>query len=120
MTRTARLFADNGNETLSPMRRTAMFKEKNALPRSELHLPIDNRHDLAGAREDHADVRWHVVAAFGAVGEIIGIFRDEPIEKCLQITTRSWIGIFHNDDAATGVLNEYRHCPVSYAARVDL
>ena len=120
MTRTARLFADNGDETLSPMRRTAMFKEKNALPRAELHSPIHNRHDLAGAREDHADVRWHVVAAFGAVGEIIGIFRHQPIEKRLQITPCSRIDIFHNDHATTGVLNEYSGCPVSNPAAIDL
>jgi len=75
MTRTARLFADNGDETLSPMRRTAMFKEKNALPRSELHFSVGNRDCLASARQDHADVRWHIITAFGTMCEVIGILR---------------------------------------------
>jgi hypothetical protein len=33
-----------------------MFEEENALPCSELHFSIGNRHALAGARQDHADV----------------------------------------------------------------
>ena len=97
-----------------------MLEQENALPRSELHFSLHDRHCLARARQYHSDVRWHVVAAFGAVGEIIGIFRHQPIEKCLQITTRSRIGIFHNDDAATGVLNEYSGCAVSNPAAIDL
>ena len=32
-----------------------MFEQENALPGSELHFSIDNRHGLAGARQDHAD-----------------------------------------------------------------
>jgi hypothetical protein len=29
--------------------RATMFEQENALPGSKLHLPIDNRHGLAGA-----------------------------------------------------------------------
>ena len=97
-----------------------MFEKENALPRSELHFSVDNRHCLAGARQDHADVRWHVIAAFGTVREVIGILRHESVEELFQIASRSWIGIFHDDDAATGVLNKNRHCPISDAASIDL
>ena len=97
-----------------------MFEQKNALPGSELHFSIDNGHRLAGARQDHANMRWHVVAAFGAVREIIGIFRHEPVEEFFQITSRSRIGIFHDDHAATGVLNKNGRRPVLYTALVDL
>ena len=33
-----------------------MFEEENALPGPEMHFAINNRHRLAGARQDHADV----------------------------------------------------------------
>jgi hypothetical protein len=41
-----------------------VFKEKDALPRSELHISIDNRYCLTGARQCHSDMRWHIVATF--------------------------------------------------------
>ena len=97
-----------------------MFKEENALPRSKLHVSVGNRQCLARARQSHADVRWHVIAAFGAVREVIGILRHQVVEELLQIAARSWIGIFHDDDAATGVLNKNCRDPVSKAASVDL
>ena len=97
-----------------------MFKEKDPLPRSKLHFAIHNRHDLAGARQCHPDMRWHIIAALGTVREIIGIFRHEPIEELLQIAASARVGIFHNESTATGVLNKNRHCPASYSAPVDL
>jgi hypothetical protein len=102
------------------MRCAAVFEEENALPRSELYFCVHNRQGLAGARKDHADVRWHVVAAFRIVREVIGIFRHEAVEKLFQIALRGGIGIFHDDDAATGVLNKNRDCSVSHSAVVDL
>lgn len=97
-----------------------MFKEENALPRSKLHSSVVNRNCLAGACQDHADVRWHVIAAFGAVREVIGVLRHQVVEELLQIAARSWIGILHDDDAATGVLNKNRRGPISDTASVDL
>ncbi len=97
-----------------------MFEQKNALPGSELHFTIDDRHSFTGARQDHADVRWHVVAAFGTVREVISIFRDQPVEEFFQVTPRSRIGIFHDDHAATGMLDKNGGRPVPDAALVDL
>ncbi len=57
------LFANNGHEEFSPVRCATMFEQENALPGSELHLAIDNRHGLAGARQDHADMRRHIIPA---------------------------------------------------------
>ena len=96
-----------------------MLEEKNSLPGPEVHLSIDNRHRLAGAREGHANVRRHVVAAFRPVREVIRIFRHQVIEKFLQITPRGWIGVFHYDEAATGVLNKRRHGSRTHASFVD-
>jgi hypothetical protein len=102
------------------MLRASVLEEENALPRAELHLAIDNWHGLAGARQDHSDVRWHVVAAFRIVGEVLGVFRHEAIEKLFQIASRGGIGIFHDHDAATGVLNKNCDGSVLDAAFVDL
>ena len=96
-----------------------MFEEENALPGSKLHFSVGNGHGLAGAGQDHADVRWHVIAAFGAVREIIGVLGHESIEEFFQVASRGWICILHQDNAATGVLNKGRHGPASDAAPVD-
>jgi len=113
------LFANNGHEEFSPVRCATMFEQENALPGSELHLTIDNRHGLAGARQDHADMRRHIIAAFGTVREVIGIFRHEAVEEFFQITSRSRIGVFHDDHAATGMLDKQGRRPVPDAAFID-
>ncbi len=97
-----------------------MFEQENALPGSELHLTIDNRHGLAGSRQDHADMRWHIIAAFGTVRKVIGILRHEAVEEFFQISSCSRIGIFHDDHAATSMLDKHGRRPVPDAALVDL
>jgi len=118
--RPQQLFAHDCEENSSSVRSAAMFEQENALPRSELHSPIDNRHGLAGARQHHADVRRHVVAAFRAVREVIGVFWNQTVKERFQVAARSGIGIFHDNQAATGVLNKYGHRPIAHAALVDL
>ena len=54
------------------------------------------------------------------MSEVLGIFRYEAVEKLFQIASRGGVGIFHDDDAATGVLNKNGDCSVSDAALVDL
>jgi hypothetical protein len=102
------------------MWRAPVFEQKNALPGSELHFPIDNRYCLACARQYHPDMRWHIIAALGAVREVIGIFWHQAIEKLFQVAARGRIGVFHDENTATGVLNKHGHCPVSHSAAVDL
>jgi hypothetical protein len=114
------LFANDRDEDFSPVGRATMFEQENALPGSELHLTVDDRNGLAGARQDHADMRRHVVAAFGAMCKVIGILRDQTVEEFFQITSRSRIGIFHDDHAATGMLDKHRRRPVPDAASIDL
>jgi hypothetical protein len=102
------------------MWRAPVFKEKDPLPRSELHFSIGDRYCLTRAGQRHPDMRWHIIAPFRTVREIIGIFRYEPIEKCFQVAASGGIGIFHNEKTATGVLDKNSHCPASYSAPVDL
>ena len=97
-----------------------MFEKENALPGAELHFAINNWHGFAGPRQNHADMRRHIIAAFGTVREIIGILRDQAVEERFQIAARSRIGIFHDDQAATGMLDKHRRRPVPDAARIDL
>lgn len=52
--------------------------------------------------------------------EVIGIFRHEALEKLFQVASRGGVGIFHDDDAATGVLNKNCDRSVLDAALVDL
>jgi len=113
-------FADHGDENFPPVSGAAMFEQEHALPCAELHFSTDYRHSFTGARQYHADMRWHIIAAFGTVREINGVFRHEPLEKLFQVAARSRIGIFHDDDAATGVLNEKSYCPHLHSRPVDL
>ena len=96
-----------------------MFEQENALPGSKLHFAVDNRDCLAGTRQSHADVRRHVIAAFRTVSKVISIFRHQTIEKFLQVMSRRGIGILHENDAATRVLNKHRDCPTAQAALID-
>jgi hypothetical protein len=88
------------------MPRAAVFEEENSLPGAELHFAIDNRDRLARARKNHTNVRRHVVGAFLAVLEVIRRLRDEAVEKFFQIAPGGGRGIFHDDEAATGMLDE--------------
>ena len=102
------------------MRGVAVFEEKNSLPGSELHFSTHNRDGLARSRQNHADVGGHVIAAFRAVRKIISTFWHQSVEEFLEVAPRGWIGIFHNNYAATGVLNKDRDRPVAQTAFVDL
>jgi hypothetical protein len=115
----AESFASYGDRSFSPMWRSPMLKEKDALPRSKLHFPIDNRYCLARARQRHPDMRWHIVAAFRTVREVIGIFGHQPVEELFQIAACGRIRIFHDEKAATGVLHKHSHCSVSHVAPID-
>jgi len=102
------------------MRGVAVFEEKNSLPGSELHFSTHNRDGLARSRQNHADVGGHVIAAFRAVRKIISTFWHQSVEEFLEVAPRGWIGIFHNNYAATGVLNKDRDRPAAQTAFVDL
>ena len=61
---------------------------------------------FAGTRQRHANMRSGIIAAFGSVGEIIAVFRHEPLEEFRQINSRRVIGVFENDEAGAGVLQK--------------
>jgi len=96
-----------------------VLEQENALPGSKLHFTVDNRDCLACARQDHTNVRRHVIAAFRTVSKVISIFRHQTIEKFLQVMSRRGIGVFHENDATTRVLNKHRDCPIAQVALID-
>jgi len=51
--------------------------------------------------------------------EVIGVFRHEAIEKLFQVAARAGIGIFHDDNAATGVLNKNGDSPTPHSTFID-
>lgn len=99
------------------MRRPAMFEKKNSLPGPEPHSPARDRNHLARPRQDHADVRRHIVGAFRVVLEIIRALRHQAIEECLEIAARGRISVLHDNQTATGVLRENRRRPELDPAR---
>ena len=64
-------------------------------------------------------MRGHVVAAFRIVREVIGVFRHQAVEKLFQIPSCGGVGIFHDYDAATGVLDKNGDDSVLNAALID-
>jgi hypothetical protein len=117
--RPTKSFTNHCDGNFSPVRRTTMLEQEYALPGSKLHFAVNNRDDLACPRQGHSDMRWHVIAALRAVSKIIRIFRHQTIEKFLQIMSCGGIGIFHDDQAAAGVLNKDTQRPIKDPAFVD-
>src|SRR5207248_8097992 len=101
-----RLFAHHRHNNFSPMPGAPMFEKENSLPGSKLHPPLRNRNGFAAMRQHHADMRWHVVGAFGIMLEIVGVLGHQPIEKFFEVAPCRWISILHHNQAATGVLRE--------------
>jgi len=103
----------------TPVRLAAVFEKKNSLPGSELDFSIDNRHCFAGAGQDHANVRGHIVRSFIVVF-VVGVFGDQFLEKSFDVAARRRRCVLHHGQAATRVLDENRRDPVPHARFVDL
>ena len=100
--------ADHADGDLARVRAAAVFEEKDALPGAEGHAAVDDRDDLAGAGECHADVARHIVGSLERVNEPRRVFRHEFFEKHLQVAARRRVGIFHDHEARAGVAHEDR------------
>ena len=96
-----------------------MLEKEIALPGAELHFAIDDRDRFARPRQDHANVRGHVVRAFIVV-LIVGVFGNELLKKSFHIAAGGRRRVLHYGQAATSVLNENRRDPGSHAGFVDL
>jgi hypothetical protein len=97
-----------------------VFEKENSLPGAELHFSIGNRDSLAGVRQRHANVRGAVVSAFSRVEKVVQVFWNKTLEKFFKVPAGGWIGVFHDNQAAAGVLHENRGQAVAHLALVDL
>src|SRR5947207_11273690 len=88
------LLTNDCDPNLASMWCATMFEEKNSLPGSELHFPIDDRDGFAWSRQNHANVRRHGIASFRAGGGVIGLFRHNSVGEILQVPSARSIGIF--------------------------
>lgn len=98
------------------MRRAAVLEEKDTLPGAEGHFSVDDRDHFAGASESHANVAGHVIGAFVSVGEPGSVFGHETFEKFFEVMTGFRVGIFHDDEAGTGVRDKYGDRALGYTA----
>src|ERR1700754_4834823 len=48
----------------------------------------------------------HVVRTFQGMGKVVGVFRNQPRKKTLEVPTRGRIGIFEKEQAGAGVPNK--------------
>lgn len=103
--RLALLFADDGNENLPAVSVCAVLEEKESLPCAQLQPAIRDWNGFARSRQNHPNVRRHVVGTFVVVLEIL-FLRDEFVEEPFQVAPCCGRRIFHQDQTATGVLDE--------------
>ena len=96
-----------------------MFEEKNALPRSELQVAVSDRDRFARAGQDGANMRRAVVAAFRGMLQVGRVLGHEVLEEFLEITPRGRVSVFHQNQTATGVPDEYGHDARCHTTSVD-
>ena len=73
-----------------------MFEDEDPLPRPERHSPIGNWNDFAASRQHHSKVRGRVIGSFSGMDIVILTFRNEPLEKLVQIGPSARVGVLVN------------------------
>ena len=86
----------------------AVFPEVNALPGSERELAVVERDAEVHAGERGADVRGHVVVAFGGVDEECIAIGNEPREERLEIAPHVRVGVLLNEQRSGSVAQMQR------------
>ena len=81
-----------------------MLPEEDALPGTQGHAAVHYRDLLIRLREHHLDMARHIVGAFVCMGKVGIVGRNEAVEVAFEVDARSRVGIFHEDQARTGVL----------------
>jgi hypothetical protein len=83
-----------------------VLEKKHALPGAQRGMSVDDRNDLAGPGESHAQMTGTVVRTLVGMDEKGEGLGDEMVEKCMKIGSRFRIGVFDDDEARAGVLYE--------------
>ena len=102
------LVADDGHDNISLMRGATVFEEENPLPGAQLKLAARDWNDFTRSSQCHAQMARHVVGTLGDMNEIAGVFRNQAVEESVQVRPRGGVGVFVDDQAGAGVLDEHR------------
>jgi len=86
-----------------------MLPEKDPLPRAEAQTAANKRDHFCRPCQRHFDVTRHIIGPFVRMRKIRVILWYEAIDEALQIAARGRVGIFHNDQAATGMAAKDRN-----------
>ena len=92
-----------------------MFEEKESLPSAKAHAVADDGDVFVDVGEAHADVRRHVVWALIGVDEIRSVLRNKMVEKVVEVGASRRVGVFHDDETATRVLDEDSAETIAYS-----
>jgi hypothetical protein len=96
-------FTNKMQGNLSPMRRTPMLEQVNALPSSQGKLPLHDRNRQLHSDKGRADMGGHVVGAFVGVPISAGVLWRQAIEKCLEIGANVPRGVLLYEQSGRGV-----------------
>lgn len=86
------------------MRAQAVFPEKDPLPGAQKQAAILKGQNFRAAGERHFNVARHIVVPFERMDKAGVAIRNQFVHIVMQITPRTRVGIFHEDEAATGML----------------
>lgn len=92
-----------------------MLQKEAALPGPKGETPIGKWNIFAGTRKGHLDVAGHIVRTFDCMSEICIFLGYQSFHPGLKIMARTWVSVFHYDQAATGVTAEYGHQAIGHA-----
>lgn len=79
------------------------------MPGPETETPFPHWDGFAGAGKSHLYMAWHIVVAFQCMREVGIAFWNEAVEPCFEVAPGARISIFHDNQAATGMLAEDNH-----------
>lgn len=95
---------------ISNVRRISVFKQVNSLPCAQKWAPHRHRNCQRHGQHRGFDMRGHVVGSFIGMHQIrhrcICGGWHKPVKERLQVALHVGIGVFLNEQAATGVAHE--------------
>ena len=103
--------SDHGDGDPSPMRVGPMLPEEHALPGPQVELGVGDGDRERARRQDRADVRGHVVGAFGGVAEHGVAVGDEAGEVAFEVAPDARVGVLAEDERGARVVHEDRAEP---------
>ena len=83
-----------------------MFEKEYSLPGSEGEIAFVDGDNFAGPSQRHSQVARAIIGTLVGVDKVGKVFRDEVIEKGVQVGSGLRVCVFHDDQTGTGVADE--------------